>query len=38
MIDDGECGVIGGIKIGRGETEILGENLPPYHFVYHESH
>jgi hypothetical protein len=25
--DDGDCGTIGGAKIG-GETEVLGENLP----------
>jgi hypothetical protein len=27
MIGDGDCGEIGGMKIGR-ETEVLGENLP----------
>jgi hypothetical protein len=27
MIDDGDCGAVGGMKIGR-ETEALGENLP----------
>jgi hypothetical protein len=27
MIDDGECGTVGGIKIGR-ETEVFGENPP----------
>jgi hypothetical protein len=27
MIDDGDCGTIGGMKVG-GETEILEENPP----------
>jgi hypothetical protein len=27
VIGDGDCGEIGGMKIGRG-TEVLGENLP----------
>jgi hypothetical protein len=30
MIGDGDCGKIGGIKIGRG-PEVLGENLPQRH-------
>jgi hypothetical protein len=33
MIGEGDCGAIGGIKIGR-ETEVLGE-AP---FVHHKSH
>jgi hypothetical protein len=37
MIDEGDCGEIGGIKIGRG-TEVLGENLPHRHFVHHKSY
>jgi hypothetical protein len=27
MLDDDECGVVGGMRIGRG-TEVLRENLP----------
>jgi hypothetical protein len=27
IIDNGDCGAIGGMKIGR-ETEVLGENPP----------
>jgi hypothetical protein len=27
MIGDGDCGEIGGMKIGRG-TDVFGENLP----------
>jgi hypothetical protein len=37
MIDDDECGAVGGMRIGRG-NEILGENLPQCHFVHHKSH
>jgi hypothetical protein len=37
MIDEDDCGAIGGIKIGRG-TEVLGENLPQRNFVHHKSH
>jgi hypothetical protein len=35
MIDDGDSGAVGGVKIRRG-TEVLGENLPQYRFVHHE--
>jgi hypothetical protein len=35
MDDDDECGAIGGIL--AGETKVLGENLPQYCFVHHES-
>jgi hypothetical protein len=37
MIGEGDCGEIGGMKIGKG-TEVLGENLPQRHFVHHKSH
>jgi hypothetical protein len=37
MIGDGDCGEIGGMKIGGG-TEVLGENLLQPHFVHHKSH
>jgi hypothetical protein len=37
MINDGDCGAIGGIKIA-GETEVLGKILPQCHFVHRKSH
>jgi hypothetical protein len=37
MIDDGDCGEIGGIRIA-GETEVLGENLLQRYFVHPKSH
>jgi hypothetical protein len=37
MIDDEECGAVGGIRIGR-VTEVLGENLLQCNFVHHKSH
>jgi hypothetical protein len=37
MIDEDDCGAIGGMEIGRG-TEVLVENLPQRHFVHHKSH
>jgi hypothetical protein len=33
MIGEGDCGEIGGMKIGRGNR-----NLPQRHFVHHKSH
>jgi hypothetical protein len=36
-MDGGDCGAIGGMKIGR-DTEVVGENLPQRHFVHHKPH
>jgi hypothetical protein len=37
IINDGDCGANGGMRIGRG-TEVLGANLLQCHFVRHKSH
>jgi hypothetical protein len=37
LIDDDECGAVGGMRIGKG-TEVFGENLPQFHFVHDKSH
>jgi hypothetical protein len=37
MIDDDDCGAVGGIRIDR-ENEVLVENLSPCHFVHHKFH
>jgi hypothetical protein len=37
IVDDGDCGAVGGMKIGR-ETDVLGENLLQRQFVHHKSH
>jgi hypothetical protein len=36
MTGDGDCGEIGGMKIGK-ENRSLGENLPQRHFVHDKS-
>jgi hypothetical protein len=38
MIGDGDCGEIGGTKIGMGNWSTPRENLSQRHFVHHESH
>jgi hypothetical protein len=37
MIDGGDCGVTGGMKIGRG-TRSTRRILRQCHFVHHKSH
>jgi hypothetical protein len=37
-VRDDDWGAIGGMRIGLGETEVLGENLPLYHFVHYTTH
>jgi hypothetical protein len=37
IIDDGDSGAVGGVKIGRG-TEVLGGNLSQCHFVHQKSY
>jgi hypothetical protein len=37
MVDDHECGAVGGMRIGR-RNRMLRENLPQCHFVNHTSH
>jgi hypothetical protein len=36
MIDDGDCGAIGGKKFGKG-TLVLRENLPKHHFDHQKT-
>jgi hypothetical protein len=38
MIGDGDCGEIGGMKIAKETEVLLGEYLPPRHFVHHKYH
>jgi hypothetical protein len=37
LIGDGDCGEIGGMKVGRG-NQSTRENLPQCHFVHHKFH
>jgi hypothetical protein len=37
MIDDGDCGAIGGMKIGK-KNRSTRRNLPQRHFVHHKPH
>jgi hypothetical protein len=37
MIDVDECGIVGGMRIGKGK-EVLGENLLHCNFLHHKSH
>jgi hypothetical protein len=37
MIDDGDCGAIGEMRIGR-ENRNTRTNLPQCHFIHHKSH
>jgi hypothetical protein len=37
MIDDDECGVVGGMRIGR-RTKYSEKIWPQCHFVHHKSH
>jgi hypothetical protein len=37
IIDEDDCGAIGGMKIGRG-NQVLRKNLPQRHFVHQKSH
>jgi hypothetical protein len=38
MIGDGDCGEIGGMKIGSGNRSTRRKNLSQRHFVHHKSH
>jgi hypothetical protein len=38
MIGDGDCGEIGGIKIGRGKPKYSEKTCPSATFVHHKSH
>jgi hypothetical protein len=37
MIDNSDCGAVGGMKIGRGNRSTR-KNLPQCHFVHHKFH